>query len=382
LSARLSVALVAFTIECDNEFEARFMARGHTGSLSLVGWLNLLQYLAHSPRSVAEICDRTYTSATQLGFAIGCIERWGYVEVTLKGRQAPRATKSEGWGSARRITLDTQLTPREKGQVALELWPEVVEAVEGRWQARHGAALEAVAREVSAVAMAPGLAMPEGLPSGWMRGDWRQFPPGEPSDAPGRRFPVLIGQALLAMTILYEQRRRLPLALAANTLRVIHDGGTPVSQLHSLSGISPELTGPQCRVLVRHGLGELTDDPHRRGKSVRLTAGGTRAQREYAHTLDEVQTALGAAGVSATNALAKLLSAKSNGELAIRDAMTPPPGVRRSGAPSPALGRVVTKAAAKTRNRELMHQTQAFLANPFDALPHYPVWDGNRGFGP
>src|SRR5262249_1235815 len=170
------------------------------------------------------------------------------------------------------------------------------------------------AREVSAVAVVPGLAMPEGVPSGWMRGDWRQFPLGEPSDAPGRRFPVLLGRALLATTILYEQRRRLPLPLAANTLRVIQEGGTPPSQLHTLSGISPETTGPQCRVLVKLGLAELTDDPQRRGKSVRLTATGERAQRDYVHRLDEVQTALGAAGVSAGAALAKLLAGRANGE--------------------------------------------------------------------
>src|SRR5438067_12176990 len=91
------------------------MTRGYIGGLSLVGWLNLLQYLADSPRSIGDVCDRTYTSPAQVGHAVGCIERWGYVEVALKPRQAPRSTKADGWGSARKITSDTTVTPCHKG---------------------------------------------------------------------------------------------------------------------------------------------------------------------------------------------------------------------------------------------------------------------------
>jgi hypothetical protein len=36
--------------------------------------------------------------------------------------------------------------------------------------------------------------------------------------------------------------------------------------------------------------------------------------------------------------------------------------------------------AAKMHNRELVIQAESFLADPM-CLPHYRVWDGNRGFG-
>jgi hypothetical protein len=32
--------------------------------------------------------------------------------------------------------------------------------------------------------------------------------------------------------------------------------------------------------------------------------------------------------------------------------------------------------------RDLAAQTEAFVANPVGALPHYPMLDMNRGFGP
>jgi hypothetical protein len=38
--------------------------------------------------------------------------------------------------------------------------------------------------------------------------------------------------------------------------------------------------------------------------------------------------------------------------------------------------------AARQRKRDLVIQTEAFVRDPAGALPHYPLWDMNRGFGP
>ncbi len=38
--------------------------------------------------------------------------------------------------------------------------------------------------------------------------------------------------------------------------------------------------------------------------------------------------------------------------------------------------------AAKQRARELVAQTEDFVRDPAGTLPHYPLWDMNRGFGP
>jgi len=268
------------------------------------------------------------------------------------------------------------------GQVAIELWPAAIETVESRWERRCGAALTRAETEAVRLAAMTGVAMPEGLPSGWMKGDWRQFPPGTPEEPSQGRLAVALGRALLAVTIAYEQRSAVPLALAANTLRVIEDDGTPVGELHARSGISPETTGLQCTALTAHRFAELTSDPTRRGKVLRLTAKGKAAQEAHANTSDEIETQLMGDSKNATKTLRALLACTYDGDLAIRAAITPPEGVRRSGVSAPALGRRVVASAAKARNRDLVSQTNAFLASPFEALPHYPVWDGNRGFGP
>ncbi|HUA84019.1 MAG TPA: hypothetical protein VMB85_09180 [Bryobacteraceae bacterium] len=49
---------------------------------------------------------------------------------------------------------------------------------------------------------------------------------------------------------------------------------------------------------------------------------------------------------------------------------------------APALGRRDIGAAARKRVRDLAAQTELFLGDPAGTLPHYPLWDMNRGFGP
>ena len=38
--------------------------------------------------------------------------------------------------------------------------------------------------------------------------------------------------------------------------------------------------------------------------------------------------------------------------------------------------------AARQRVRQLVIQTEAFVCDPANALPHYPMWDMNRRFSP
>ncbi|MGC9940449.1 MAG: hypothetical protein ABSE48_01370, partial [Verrucomicrobiota bacterium] len=77
-----------------------------------------------------------------------------------------------------------------------------------------------------------------------------------------------------------------------------------------------------------------------------------------------------------------LFALREGEKLLIAQGLTPPPGVVRSGACAPALGRKVIAAAASKRSREMALQTAAFVHDPAGTLPHYPLWDMNRGFGP
>jgi hypothetical protein len=48
----------------------------------------------------------------------------------------------------------------------------------------------------------------------------------------------------------------------------------------------------------------------------------------------------------------------------------------------PALGRRTVGPAARQRMRDLVAQTAEFMRDPAGTLPHHPLWDMNRGFGP
>ncbi len=66
----------------------------------------------------------------------------------------------------------------------------------------------------------------------------------------------------------------------------------------------------------------------------------------------------------------------------LSEGLDPPAGVARAGASVPSLGRRKVGVAARKRLRELVIQTEDFVRDPVGTLPHYPMWDMNRGFGP
>ena len=66
----------------------------------------------------------------------------------------------------------------------------------------------------------------------------------------------------------------------------------------------------------------------------------------------------------------------------LAEGLVPAAGTVRSGEQAPALGRRDVGPAARQRMRDLVAQTELFLSDPAGTLPHYPLWDMNRGFGP
>ncbi len=148
LSALLSQALVAFTIEFDNEFELRMHDAGFPGSrLSLVLWANLMRFLSEGERSVSDLARDAHTSSERIKHQLGCLERWGVVATHPKAdgvRQIPKraqrhvGARRDGFGSGRGIRGDwiVRLTPA--GQTAVEIWKPLCAEIEGRWEARFG----------------------------------------------------------------------------------------------------------------------------------------------------------------------------------------------------------------------------------------------------
>jgi len=135
LSALLSQALVAFTIEFDNEAEHRLPHRttnhgpsGHGDGVwlvSLVMWENCMRFVGDEPVTVAEleILARTGTN-------LDGMRRWGYITIDgtsgkpRKGRPGPAAV----------------LRATAKGLRARQVWLPLPGLIEQRWQERFGAA--------------------------------------------------------------------------------------------------------------------------------------------------------------------------------------------------------------------------------------------------
>jgi methyltransferase (TIGR00027 family) len=326
LSALLSQALVAFTVEADNEAEHRIPHRtagygatpdappGAPWITSLLMWANCLRHLPDAGVTVAELRDRARTSTNLDG-----MRRWGYVSFTPDP------------GRGKRPRLDTVIAPTGWGIVARDTWDEVVPQVEARWRDRLGADTFATLRAaLDGVVAHLDPALPDCLPilryglfSGpdqagrAGRAAVRKLPPGGPSAGPGASPPpspagglplwALLSRTLLAFATQYEamqyeamqsevmqseamqseamQPEKWPgpsLALSANVLRVLTESGVATSDIPALGGVSRESVAMAARWLRGAGLATEGHDPAAsRLKIIRLTPRGAAARDEY-----------------------------------------------------------------------------------------------------
>jgi hypothetical protein len=190
---------------------------------------------------------------------------------------------------------------------------------------------------------------------------------------------------LLTFRLEFDRESPAPLALCANTLRVLGEEPLRASEIPRLTGCSPETSdiGWQLRPYV-----VMTSNPAAsRGKVIRLSARGLLAQHLYYRLIGDIEKRWeGRFGREAMAALRGSLDAmfarESGGSPLLSEGLIPPPGTVRAGEQTPALGRRDVGAAARQRMLDLVAQTEAFVRDPAAALPHYPAWDMNRGFGP
>jgi hypothetical protein len=152
-----------------------------------------------------------------------------------------------------------------------------------------------------------------------------------------------------------------------------------------LTGASAETSGIGWQ---RKPYVSVEPDPNAsRGKLVRLTPLGIRAQETYHRLIREIETDWEARFGKETvrrlrEALQDLFVPRNGNRLLIAEGLVPPDGTARAGDTTPALGRRDIGAAARQRTRDMAAQTEMFLRDPAATLPHYPLWDMNRGFGP
>jgi len=397
LSALLSQTLVAFTIEFDNEFERRMGESGYPGArLSLVVWSNLMRFVSAKGVSVGDLAARALAPQESVKFELGCLERWGYLclqpdaaddrPIPLRRHRRARRDLREGWGSGRGIRADWIVRFTSTGLKAGEIWPPLFGEIERRWQRRFGDdQIDRLRESLQAVVGQLELELPQGLPFFFEAVAADAFPPRVTRDTARLPLPALLSQLLLSFRIEFDRESLAPLTLSANTLRVLGEKPLRVADIPRLTGGSPEMSGLGWQ-LKRYVVVE-PDPAARRGKAVRLTPLGLKAQQTYRRLVGEIEQRWEAKfGKGEIRRLRESLQGlfdvrNENGSL-LSAGLVPPPGIVRAGDQAPALGRQHVAAAARQRMRDLVAQTETFVSDPAGTLPHYPLWDMNRGFGP
>jgi methyltransferase (TIGR00027 family) len=294
LSALLSQALVAYTIEFDNEAERRLPHRttshGASGPgdsapapwlVSLAMWENCMRYVAGEPITVGDLEARARTGTNLDG-----MRRWGYI--TIDGTARKVHDTRPGPAAVLRATA--------AGLRAREIWRPLPGFIEQRWRDRLGADQLSRLRDplTSMVSrLDPGL--PDCLPilgaALLSQGPDPRLPP-RPDGTEPEALPLsaLLSRVLLAFALEYEREAGLALAVAANVLRVLGSDGTRLRELPALTGTSKESVRWALGILIRGDLAAEEPDPAAsRGKVARLTPRGLGAQYLYHELTDTIE---------------------------------------------------------------------------------------------
>ncbi|HET6187870.1 MAG TPA: SAM-dependent methyltransferase, partial [Trebonia sp.] len=280
LSALLSQALVAVTIEADNEAEHRLphttQDYGRSAGAgadapwqtSLVMWANCLRHVPDDGITVAGMRE-----AARTGTNLDGMRRWRYVTYT----------PDPGRGKRPRPDAVVRLTAG--GRRARQVWDGVPAEIERRWRDRVGAPAVDGLRAALAVVAELDPRLPDCLPI---------LHPGlfsEPDlpDVPAAPDPAvlplwaLLSRALLAFATEFEDDSGRSLAISANLLRVLTEDGVRSRDVPALAGISTAAAAFTMGPATKQGLvAEQPDPAGSRWKISRLTSPGARAQRAYA----------------------------------------------------------------------------------------------------
>lgn len=288
LSALLSFALVAFTIESDNEAEHRLPHRtsdyGGPASapwlISLAMYLNCLQFVPEQGITMRELERQARTGTNWDG-----MRRWGYIYLEPDPNDLRPRPPQSAW--LVRATV--------KGRLVQEMMRGLLPEIEERWRARFGSSAIHELRS----ALTPILrTVPGGLPDCMpilrhglvCTGPKERGNPPHESQLGSLALPILLARALLAIALEFEQASSLSLAICANILRVLDPEGMLAYQIPEASGVSKESLAMGMGILEKRGLVQvISQKPARRGRIVLLTPAGTQAQTDFLQQLGIVE---------------------------------------------------------------------------------------------
>jgi hypothetical protein len=284
LSALLSFALVAFTIETDNEAEHRVTHRttrpGKTGAAKVEGawltslamWFNCLQWIPEQGIALREVERLARTRTNWDG-----MRRWGHIRF----ERDPDDDRPKPPASALLVRATAN------GRQAQYTWRVLIPEIEARWRDRFGAeSTMGLRRTLTAVASQFDVELPDCMPilkyGLWSEAPRRRKPSPERPDLKELPLPALLARVLLGFALEFERESPVSLAICANVLRVIEDDGTAARDLPRLSGVSKEGLAMALGFLVKRGFAVVQpESPGSRMKRIRLKSEGVSAQSQY-----------------------------------------------------------------------------------------------------
>jgi hypothetical protein len=316
LPALLSHALVAFTIEFDNEAEHRMphstteygVASSSLPSpwlVSMVMYFNCMNFVGNEGITVGELLRQARTPTNLNGML-----RWRYITIGEDLKDV----------RPRKHRPDDLIRATPGGRRAREVWKPLIGEIEARWKERFGEAeflnLRKLLGKIT-VQLDPNLpdCMPILGPGLMARGveekkrpskkqksvaDYAQSQTGmseQQINAPKVSQPrvnelplvSLFAKLLLAFTYEFERESKISLAISANVLRVIGDEGAPLKELPRLSSVSKEAIAMALSFLTRCGDAVVgVQESGAKTKIVKLTTKGLRARDQYFELIDVI----------------------------------------------------------------------------------------------
>ncbi len=363
LPALLAQALVAFTIEFDNESEHQLQHRTTRGPaaaargpwlISEAMWANFLQFI---PADGVPLRDL----AALAGIVnLAGLQRWGWVTL------GPDPADSRATPPRR----DWVVRPTAAARRAAPVLRPLAAGIEQRWRDRFGTdQITALAGSLRALAGQTGLVLPPYLPVVGVHqsdhGSWlaagRQAGRGPDPDLPG-----LLSQVLLAFAIDVERESPLTMVVSEGALRVLGPDPVRVADVPRLAGLSKEGISAALGLLQRGGYAVAEPDPAAsRGQAARLTARGLRAQQDHQRLVSAVEQGwrdrFGAGHVTGLAGTLRGLFADAGGQQRIAAGLVPYPDGWRAQPP-------------------YLARTEAMIAGPAAALPHYPMVSHRGGY--
>jgi len=341
LSALLSHALVAFTIECDNEVERhKFHTTTRQGVagrvrgpwlVSMAMWSNCLRFLDSDGVTVQELERRARTKTNLAGML-----RWGYITIE----------SSSARGRAVKPRPSDIVRPTAAGARSREIWRPVPGIIEERWRERFGAKqIEALRQALQAIVDPIADNLPDGMPIlryALVNPPLQNKNRGQ-STGNGEsviELPTLLSKVLLAFALEFERASELSLAICADLLRVLNEEGVRLRDLPKLTGVSKEAIRMAMGILRKRHLGMLGTEAGSKNKLVRLTAKGADAQKEYRRLLhlleDRWEARYRKAAIDALrNALREIVGDGSHESSRLWEGLEPPPEGWRASLPQP-----------------------------------------------